>query len=73
MTNDLKPGHHCNQVAKSANKSDGFVGNAFEFISEKMIFMLYNSLVRSLQEGSVNFWSPFHKKDHRIDIENCTV
>ena len=63
VTNDLKPGQHCSQVVKTANKLVGFIGRVFENKSEKVILKLYNSLVRPHLEYCVQFWSPYYSKD----------
>ena len=63
VTDDLKPGQHCSEVVKTANKLVGFIGRVFENKSEKVILKLYNSLVRPHLEYCVQFWSPYYKKD----------
>ena len=37
ICHDLKPGKHCSEVVKTANKLVNFIGRAFEFKSEKVI------------------------------------
>ena len=63
ICNDLKPGEHCKEVVKTANKIVGFIGRTFEFKSEKVIVTLFNALVRPHLEYCVQFWSPYYRKD----------
>ena len=63
ITSDLKPSSQCTEVVKTANKLVGFIGRTFNFKSEKVIFTLYNSLVRPHLEYYVQFWSPDFRKD----------
>ena len=63
ICNDLKPGEHCKEVVKTANKLVGFIGRTFEFKSEKVIVTLFNALVRPHLEYCVQFWSPYYRKD----------
>ena len=63
ICNDLKPGKHCTEVVKTANKLVGFIGRTFEFKSEKVILTLFNALVRPHLEYCVQFWSPYYRKD----------
>ena len=63
ISSDLKPGQHCSEVVKTANKLVGFIGRAFENKSEKVLLKLYNSLVRPHLEYCVQFWSPYYQKD----------
>ena len=63
ICNNLKPGKHCTEVVKTANKLVGFIGRTFEFKSEKVILTLFNALVRPHLEYCVQFWSPYYRKD----------
>ena len=63
ISNNLKPGKHCTEVVKTANKLIGFIGRTFEFKSEKVILALFNALVRPHLEYCVQFWSPHYRKD----------
>ncbi len=56
IRNDLKPGKHCTEVVKTANKLIGFTGRTFEFKSEKLVLALFNALVRPHLEYYVQFW-----------------
>ena len=40
ISNDFKPGKHCSDVVKNANKLVGFIGRTFEYKSEKVILTL---------------------------------
>ena len=62
-SNDLKPGKHCSEVVKTANKLIGFIGRTFEFKSDKVVLTLFNALVRPHLEYCVQFWSPYYRKD----------
>ena len=55
ISSDLKPGKHCTEVVKTANKLIGFIGRTFEFKSEKVILTLFNALVRPHLEYCVHF------------------
>ena len=46
ISNDPKPDKYCSDVVKKVNKLVGFIGRTFEYISEKVILSLYNTLVR---------------------------
>ena len=63
ISNDLKPGKHCSEVVKTANKLIGFIGRTFEFKSDKVVLTLFNALVRPHLEYCVQFWSPYYRKD----------
>ena len=63
ISNDLKPGKHCSEVVKTANRLVGFIGRTFENKSETVLLKLYNSLVRPHLEYCVQFWSPYYQKD----------
>ena len=62
ISNNLKPGKHCSDVVKKANKLVGFIGRTFEYKSEKVILTLYNALVRPHLEYCIEFWSPYYRK-----------
>ena len=63
ISNDLKPGKHCSEVVKTANRLVGFIGRTFENKSETVLLKLYNSLVRPHLEYCIQFWSPYYQKD----------
>ncbi len=63
ISDDLKPSNQCSKVVKTANRLVGFIGRTFEHKSEKKNILTYNSLVRSLLEYCVQFWSPYYRKD----------
>ncbi len=54
ICNDLKPGRHCTEVVKTANKLVGFIGRTFEFKSE-VVLTLFNAPVRPHLEYCVQF------------------
>ena len=61
ISNDLKPCKHCSDVGKTANKLVGFIGRTFEYKSEKVIYTLFNALVRPHLEYCIQLWSPYYK------------
>ncbi len=46
ISSDLKPAKHCSEVVKTANMLSGFIGRTFEFKTEKVFLILYNTFVR---------------------------
>ena len=63
ITSDLKPSSQCTDVVTAANKVVGFIGRTLDFKSEKVILMLYNSLMGLHLEYCVQFWSPYFRKN----------
>ncbi len=55
ICNDIKPGKHCTEVVKTANKLIGFTGRTFELKSEKVVLTLFNALVLQHLEYCVQF------------------
>ncbi len=73
IRNDLKPGKHCTEVVKTANKLTGFIGRTFEFNSEKVVLTLFTALLRTHLEYCVQFWSPYYRKGRQTGEENPTT
>ena len=60
---DLKPGKHCAEVVKAANRTLGMIKRSFEFKSIAVVRHLYKAVVRSKLEYAIQAWSPHLQKD----------
>ncbi len=70
IRNDLKPGKHCTEVVKTANKLVGFIGRTFEFKFKKVVRTLFNALVHPHNDYCVQFWPPYCRKDRQTRDES---
>ena len=63
ISNDLKSSKQCTDAAKKGNKMLGMISRTISYKSRHSILKLYNALVRPHLEYSVQFWSPYLRKD----------
>lgn len=63
ISSDLKSSKQCNDASKKANKMLGMISRTISFRTKYNILKLYNAFVRPHLEYSVQFWSPYLRKD----------
>jgi ribonuclease P/MRP protein subunit RPP40 len=57
ISNDMNWNHHINYAINKANKQLGRIKNAFEFMNEYIICLLYKSLIRPHLEYGAVIWN----------------
>ncbi|KAG0416720.1 hypothetical protein EQH57_1119, partial [Dictyocoela roeselum] len=62
-SNDLISSQQCNDAAKKGNKMLGMISRTIAYKSTHIMIKLYNAFVRPHLEYSVQFWSPYFRKD----------
>jgi len=63
ISDDLKNGKQCTAAAKKANQMLGMINRTMIHKTRHNMVALYNAFVRPHLEYSVQFWSPYLRKD----------
>ena len=63
ISNDLKSSKQCNDAAKKGNRMLGLISRSISNRSKYNVLKLYYAFVRPHLEYSVQFWSPYLRKD----------
>ena len=63
IDNQLKFREHMNDKVQKANRLLGLIWRSFEYKDQKMMLLLYKSLIRPNLEYANQAWAPYKKKD----------